>query len=532
MGGEVVDLSSAGSRPLEAGEEEPAPARPRVEVSGRRQVRGSSLLLLGRLVSFGLNTLTQVVIVRALTKGEFGAFAYALSIVTIAESVIGLGLDRGSSRFLAIYDEEDQPRKSAGTLAMTFGVIGGLGLAALLVVTGLRSWLGGSIVDDSASTSLLVVLILLAPLNAWDAAFNAMFAVYSDAKAIFVRKYLMAPGFRLAVVVLVALNDSGPSFLAGGYVVGGALGIAYYGWLTRRLLRDRGLWSYMRPGRFDVPWREILGFCLPLLTVDLVYVVMNSADALLVGSFHGAAAVAAMRAVLPVAKLNMLVMQSFNSLFLPAASRLYARDDHDGVNDLYWQTATWIAVISFPVFALSFCLAEPLAVTLFGNEYRDAGTLLAFLSVGYYVQAALGFNGVTLRAYGKVRAVLVVNMCAAALSLALNLLLIPAHGARGAVIGSMISLVAFNLMKQAAMVRVARVEFLPRRVAGVYASIVVAAAALAVFAAAVELPFAALVAVAAVVSLGVLWINRSALEVADTFPEVRRIPLLGSLLSR
>jgi O-antigen/teichoic acid export membrane protein len=531
MGEEALEVSTSGSGvPATAGDDVEG-GRP-VEVSGRRQVRGSSLLLLGRLMSLGLNTLTQVVIVRALTKTEYGAFAYALSFVSLGESVIGLGLDRGASRFLALYDETGDRRRSAGVLVMTFGVVGGLGLALLLLTYGLQSWLSGSVIDDARSASLLLILILLSPLNAWDSAFNSLFAVFSEAKAIFVRKYVIAPSFRLAVVVLLALGDRGVTFLAAGYVFGGALGIAYYGWLSRRLLRERGVWSHLRPGGFDVPWREVLAFCVPLLTVDLVYVAMNTVDALLVGAFHGATAVAAMRAVLPVAKLNMLVMQSFNSLFLPAASRLYARQDHEGVNDLYWQTATWIAVISFPVFALSFCLAEPLAVTLFGGEYRDAGTLLAFLSVGYYFQAALGFNGVTLRAYGRVRAVLVVNLAAAGISLALNLALIPPYGARGAVVGSMISLIAFNLMKQAAMVRVASVEPFPRRYARIYASIVAAAAGLALFAAVVELPFVALLGVAALVSLVVLWANRAALEVAATFPEVRRIPVLGRLLVR
>ncbi len=502
------------------------------EVSGRRQVRGSSLLLLGRFVSLGLNTLTQVIIVRALSKTEYGAFAYALSIVSIAESVIGLGLDRGASRFLAVYDETGERRKSAGTLVMTFGVVGGLGLALLLLALGFRSLLSGAAIGDARSTYLLVVLIMLAPLNAWDAAFNSMFAVFSDAKAIFVRKYVIAPSFRLAVVVLLVLGGRGTIFLAAGYVGGGAFGIAYYGWISRKILRERGLWLHLRRGGFDVPWREVMGFSLPLLTVDLVYVVMNTSDALLVGALHGAAAVAVMRAVLPVAKLNMLVMQSFNSLFLPAASRLYARGDHQGVNDLYWQTAAWIAVISFPVFAVSFCLAEPLAVTLFGSRYRNAGTLLALLSFGYYFQAAFGFNGITLRAYGKVRAVLIVNIAAAAVSLTLNLILIPPYGAHGAVIGSMISLIIFNLMKQVAMVRVASVELFPRRYARVYASIALAAGGLAVFAAVTELVLAALLPVAALVSLAVLWWNRSALEVATTFPEVHRIPVLGGLLTR
>ena len=43
------------------------------------QIRGSSLLLFGRIISTAVNVVIQVVIVRYLSKTQFGAFAYALS---------------------------------------------------------------------------------------------------------------------------------------------------------------------------------------------------------------------------------------------------------------------------------------------------------------------------------------------------------------------------------------------------------------------------------------------------------------------
>ena len=60
-----------------------------------RQIRGSSLLLIGRSISLGINFLTQVLIVRALTKTDYGAFSYALSIVALGQMVITLGSTAG-----------------------------------------------------------------------------------------------------------------------------------------------------------------------------------------------------------------------------------------------------------------------------------------------------------------------------------------------------------------------------------------------------------------------------------------------------
>ena len=54
---------------------------------------------------------------------------------------------------------------------------------------------------------MLLILIVLAPLQALDTVLIATFAAFSKSKSIFVRKHLLTPGLRLAaVVVVVALS--------------------------------------------------------------------------------------------------------------------------------------------------------------------------------------------------------------------------------------------------------------------------------------------------------------------------------------
>jgi O-antigen/teichoic acid export membrane protein len=95
---------------------------------------------------------------------------------------------------------------------------------------------------------------------------------------------------------------------------------------------------------------------------------------------------------LPAAQLNQLACSAFLLLFTPHAARLFARGDRTGVGRLYWQTTVWIAVVSFPIFLLTFALAKPLTLLLFGDRYESSAVLLAILAFGYYFQAALGFN--------------------------------------------------------------------------------------------------------------------------------------------
>jgi O-antigen/teichoic acid export membrane protein len=273
-----------------------------------------------------------------------------------------------------------------------------------------------------------------------------------------------------------------------------------------------------------MPVREILIFTVPLLTTDLVYVALNTSDAIILEAYKGLDAVAAWRVIQPAAGLNMLVMSSFALLFTPMAARLYARKDRDGVRDLYWRTAIWMAIVSFPLFALTFSLAEPVTKALYGSRYEDSATYLALLSFGYYFNTALGFNGLTLRIYGIVRYIVVINVLAAVANVALNLFLIPRYGALGAAIGTTLTLVIHNLLKQAGLRMGTGISIFEWMYLRVYLIIGATALGLIFVSRVIAPPAIVQLGLAGVASLLVLGLNRHSLEMAETFPELRRLP--------
>lgn len=501
------------------------------DVTGAKgQIRGSSLLLVGRFVSIGLNFLTQVILVRSLSQSDYGAFAYVLSLVNLGEMIVMFGLDRGVGRFLAIYDEEGDQARLFGTLAMALGTILSLGLALILLVVGFREVIGGLIIDDPVALSLLVILILLSPIQALDQLFGSVLAVFASARSIFFRKYVLAPLLRLTVVGLLALGDRNVEFLAVGYVVAGALGVAVYAGILWRVIGDRGLRPYLRPGRFIMPVRTVLAFTFPLMTTDLVFTTMNTVDTIILGHYGGTDAVASFRVIQPLAGMNTVVFSAFTMLYMPAASRLFARSDRPGIADLYWRTAVWMAVLSFPVFAVTTSLAEPVTVALYGDRYADSATYLALLSFAAYVNVALGFNGLTLRVFGFVRYVVLLNLATAVANLLLLLVLVPALGALGAALATTTSMVLHNVLKQMGLGRGTGIRVFDLRYLRVYATIIIAAVVIAAVNAALRPHAIVGLAIAGAISFVVLVVNRPLLDVSKIFPEVQRLPIIGRLM--
>ncbi|HYM81858.1 MAG TPA: flippase [Candidatus Limnocylindria bacterium] len=496
----------------------------------KRLVRGSSLLLIGRLVSKLGNFGAQVLIVRYLSQSTYGAFAYGLLVVAMIQSVITLGLDRAVVRFLAMFYEQKDYRRLFGTISMTVLVILSLGLAAVLILFGFQDLIARW-VPDRQTLTLLLVLIFLAPVQALDEVLVGMFAVFSKPRAIFWRKHVLAPALKLAVVIGLILTHSSVFFLAVGYLLASLVGVAIYGYQLFRVMRDRGLLENWSIKELVMPWREVFSFSTPLLTSELVGVAINTMNVVLLGHFWTTTSVAELRAVQPTAKLNELVMASFATLFTPLASRLFANGDKAGINHLYWRTTIWIAIISFPVFAVTFALAQPITVLLYGQRYESSAPILAMLSLGYYFNAALGFNGLTLKVIGRVRYLVFINLATVVVSLGASLLLVPRMGAMGAGIAMMISLIVFNVLKQAGLRQGTGVSLFEWQYFQIYLVIGLTALGLMAVQLATSAPVYVSLALAVVATLIVFRWSGSKLDLHEMFPEAMRIPGMGFLVS-
>src|SRR5882762_380357 len=320
------------------------------QIAISRQIRGSSLLLLGRLLSLGLNFVVQVLTVRYLSKSDYGAFAYALTVAGLGSFIAGFGLHKAVSVFIPVYHEQGNYDKVFGTILLTVGTILSLGLIFVVGAYSLQGYIAQSFVTDRKVLPLLLVMIVGVPLQALDSLLIGMFAIFSKPRAIFFRKYLIVPGLQLIVVLLLIFWRSDVYFLTIGYLAASISGVIICALTLLRELNNQGLLQKFNFHTIQYPAREVFGFTIPLLSSDLVFMLRSSLVVLLVEHFRGTIDVAAFRAVLPVAMLNMIVYQNFAYLFTPLASRMFVRNDREGINQLYWQTAVWIAVISFPIF--------------------------------------------------------------------------------------------------------------------------------------------------------------------------------------
>ncbi|MDT0277384.1 flippase [Blastococcus goldschmidtiae] len=496
----------------------------------RSHVRGSTLLVVGRVVTIMFTTATAVILVRALTKEDFGAFAYALALASAGRTVLSLGQGKVLSQFMAKYEDQGDHDRMFGAMFLAFGTIIAtsiLLIGSMLLFPGL---LIGSAVDSSTTQRVVLILVVLAPLEAFDQVFLSLFAVFGKPRAIFFRKYLLTPGLRLVIVLILALTGASVTFLAAGYLAAGVIGLAVYVWVFAQTMREAGLLRHLRPRQVVLPFRAVFSFSFPLISSELFLLSLTVGGVFILGAFASATEVADYRAVFNPARLNNAVHTAFLPLFLPLAARLFARSDTEGLRRSYWQTAAFVAVLSFPIFALTGPLAPNLTVLLFGERYAESAVIMAVLAVGYYFSVVLGFNQYTLQVCERIRFLAVAYISVTVLNLALAFLLVHRYGGLGVAIANMSAMVALNLINQWALRKTIGTSLIDARCRRCFLVILVAAVGLWTFQVLVEPGLVVAGLAAAVASLLVLVLSRDAIELGDSFPELRRVKFLRWLV--
>jgi len=495
-----------------------------------RQLRGSALLLAGRMISLIMNFAVQVLIVRYLSKLEFGSFAFVLSLVSLGSSLALLGFDKTVARFGPIYHEQGDERRLLGSIVLMLGTMLSLGAVIMLTVMGGVYWLGSDFFSNPLSSSLLLLLVVLVPINAVDSFLLSLFAIFASPRYIFFRRYILTPSLKLLSVVAVVVLHGSVVWMAVGYAASGIVGIAICAGLLRYMLQDEGLFQKIKWSEIKLPTKEIFGFSLPLMTSDITFLVKGSLVVLFLEFLLGSTGVAEFRAVFPLARLNEVVISTFGILFMPTVARFFARQQTDAINDLYWQTATWITALSFPIFAACFAFAEPLTVLVFGAEYATSAPILAFLSLGCYCNAIFGFNVHTLKVYGCVRFLVISDVVAMLFAILANLLLISQYGVWGAAVATCGTQFLQNVINQVGLMRCTTVRPFSRRCLGTYLTVLVSVLVLFEIQRIWTPPLYLGLVFTVIATIPVIGVSRKQLDLTNTIPQLARFPLLARVL--
>ncbi|GID26546.1 lipopolysaccharide biosynthesis protein [Paractinoplanes brasiliensis] len=422
----------------------------------RGAARGGLANMAGSALAGGTGVAVTWIVARSLGAEQAGAFFAATAAFVLAGGLAKLGTQTGLVYWPARLRATGRTHLLGACLRT-----GLMPVMVLSVVLAVAMWLaapaiarltaGESAHVVGAHTAGLRVLALFLPLQAMTDALLTATRGYRAMRPTVTLDRLLRSGMQLGLVGLAGVTAlwtaaSLPMFAlawAAPYLPVTILS-AY---ALRRLYREaKAPGVTTRRAERSALRREFWRFTGPRAIASVAQLALQRIDVLLVAAFGGLVAAAVYAVAGRFVVLIQFANQGISQSVQPRLAEALAVGDRRAANDLY-QTATgWLVLVTWPVNLLVIFFA-PVWLRLFGDRYAAEGVaVVAVLAGAMLVATGCGMVDMVLAMAGRTSWNLVNVLVALAVTVVLDVLLIPRYGALGAAIGLACSMVVNNLL--------------------------------------------------------------------------------------
>ncbi|MDQ1711640.1 MAG: hypothetical protein QOE45_1090 [Frankiaceae bacterium] len=394
--------------------------------AGPSLTRSAGTSLVVQVAGAGLGMAVQVLLARAMSLGEFGAYSYAVSWVGFVVLVGRGGFDKSAVRFLPQYDAVGDSIASAAfrRFSVRFSLVASTLAAG---VTALGVLLVGSQLGASRQHALVAALLIAPPLAALQvesshlrAARQAALSVVPESVAQPILLALFVGAAAVAGLRVNAVTAALYTALACALVA-----VALHVFVGRRVGTTAG-------PREDPALRRLwLTASGHLALGGAAALVLVQADVIVLGIVSTPEAVAryVVAAKLGVA-LNLLP-SAVGLILAPTLTHLLARGERAEAQRVL-TTSTRVALLGVALLAAALAVSGHLVLSLFGNEYRGGYDILLIILAAQVLFAAAGPSEIVLAVSERPGSLTAIFAGSAAANVLLLFLLVPRYGPEGA----------------------------------------------------------------------------------------------------
>lgn len=395
----------------------------------------AGLVLIGGLVSSVSLLVERIIVGRLLSVNAYGEVSIGIALLSIGVTLSLVGFSQGVPRYISRFDAPDRKR---GVWVAGIAFTGTVALVLVVMLYPNVETVSALFFESVESERLIRLFVLCIPLVvALEIGIGAIRGLENTTFKLYIED-LLYPGMRILILVVLLLAGVGLTAPGYAYLISAAIAV-----VAAHLLLDR-LLSLVGPFRTNT--KELLVFSGPLVMSTIFASLLTKVDTLMLGYFRTSYEVGLYNAAYPLANGILIVLSSFGFLYLPLASRLDASDKRREIDAIYKVTTKWIYIVTFPAFLAFVVFPGDVLALFFGEDYRPAWFTLIVLTIGFFTNAAYGRNRETVSALGYTTYILIGNGAAFVVNIALNVVLIPIYGIRGAAVTSAVSFASFNLL--------------------------------------------------------------------------------------
>lgn len=400
--------------------------------------RASAVSVAIRVAGLALSFAQAVLTARLLGAAGYGIVAVAMSVVSLLATVCLFGFGPLAVREIPARTAVDDAGGTAAFLrhaAVVVLALSALSAVGLVIVVTATEWVRPAYRIVLGVGSVLVAPLALLGLSRGVAqGFGRIALAQAPGE-------LMRPGALVLVMGAAALLGLGFGPMDYMWSAVGAVMLATLAsgiWLWRSELSAL---PRLAPAS-EV--RRHFGAALPFLALGLTGMLQGEINTLLLAWFAGPRETGLFQPIVRLTPLFTLAVQAAGMRYAPRMSELWQRGETDRIRAVT-ATFTWTTSLITLALALAIAAAGPWLMRVFGPEFDEAAPLLWYVAGAQVFNAACGPVGMLLMMSGRSSAALGGQVGGVTINIALGVLLIPAHGAWGAVVGMVAGILVWNL---------------------------------------------------------------------------------------
>ena len=384
---------------------------------GHKIMRNAFWLTAGDVANRLLKAVLIVYATRILPISEYGAFSFALNLVSLVFVVADLGVSSVLQRRLAEKDDKEY-------LSSSFAIK--LCLLALAIVITIVA----ALASDPKVMGLALILIVMTGFDALKGFFLVIHTARNRMDKMAISNTLETAA-TVAVGLFMIFSFPSASTLAWSYAFGALISLCYVLFTVQPSLP--GIFSAANSALI----KKILLAGWPLALGGIAWGLMNTTDSLILGWIKGLDTVAFYNAAAKIPQFlgpigGIIIGATFPSL-------VATMQNPDAHKKLFSRINEALFAITLPVAAGGIIIAHPLIQKLYGAQYDPAAFVLGFLLLNL-IQTAISFFLMQLIFVHNHQAQSLLYVITAWLiNITLCIALVPYYGMIGAALASLVS---------------------------------------------------------------------------------------------
>ena len=372
-----------------------------------------------------------------LGKTAYGLWVLVASI-TFYFSMLDAGYGLAQVRFVAKYKAEDNTQalnELASTMFWVFSAIGFVALSIAVVVS-LNLQNVFHLTSDQVRPGRIVFLLISLyvvvgfPLSVFGGVVNGFQRSYLNGVIAVATALLVA-----AVNIIVLVSGYGLVELVAATTTVRLLSYIGYAFNAYRVFPD----LHIRARYFS--WnrlRQITGFSVFILLIDLANKLNYSTDTIVIGAFMGTAAVALWAVAQRLIEIIQRITDQLNAVLFPVVVDSSTIQNKERLQNILLQGTRLSFAMVIPLATIVGILAKSIVFAWVGSSFSASVPILYVLTIVVSVRVGTSTSAVILKGAGRHRLVAISNITTALFNLGLSILLVQRYGLIGVAIGTLV----------------------------------------------------------------------------------------------